>query len=135
MVEAEIDETIVDLKPFNMVGATLVAVRNWIDKIADCSLCWIDGQPVSPDNMIVVKHKMTKQLIMKSAMLIEKYRNEIKVQFYKIELEIGSKKDGTGIFRNIPMYSKSVDYALDDIIEDIQIAIKDSGYSIEPQNQ
>ncbi len=40
MGEGEIDETLVKTQPFNMVEATLISVRDWIDKIALCSLGW-----------------------------------------------------------------------------------------------
>jgi len=129
MVE-EIDETIIETRPFNMVESTLISVREWIDKIALCSLGWVDGQPVNQNDMIIVKQRMVKMLILKASNLIRKDIEGIKSEFNKILLTtIRIKESGIWIDKR-EIYTKEVDYKFDDIIEAVQLSIKQNGYFI-----
>jgi len=130
MGEGEIDETLVKTQPFNMVEATLISVRDWIDKIALCSLGWVDGTLIKPNNMIVIKQRMVKMLIMKTSNLIQKDIKEIKEQFNEIIITTARIKEAGVWINKSPIYTKEIDYKFDDIIEGIQLSIKQSGYFI-----
>ena len=130
MVEDNIDETTIETQPFNMVEATLVSVREWIDKIALCSLGWMDGQPINTNDMLVVKQRMVKMLILKASNLIQKDIKKLKEEFDTISITtVRMKESGVWVDRR-PIYTKEVDYNLDDIVEGIQLSIKQSGYFI-----
>jgi len=130
MAESEIDETIVEAQPFNMVEATLVSVRDWIDKIVLCSLGWVDGSPIPLNDMIEVKQRMIKMLILKASNLIQKDIKKIKEEFGEIVISTGRVKVSGVWINKKTLYTKEVDYKFDDLVEAIQLSIKQSGYFI-----
>ena len=117
--------------PFNMALNTLESIRNWIDKIAELSIGFIGGERVDPNEMIVIKHRMVKQLIMLSTPLLEKdFKKEIEEFFFKIKLKVGRAKLNNMWANNVPVYSQDVDYELDECVQGIEFALQESGLQL-----
>jgi len=108
---------------------TLESIRKWIDKIAELSLEIVSGIKISPNEMIVTKHKMVKQLIMLATPLLnEKDLEEIEEYFKNIKLNTGSIHTPNGWNRNVPIYSQEIDYDLDECIQGIEKALQETGH-------
>lgn len=115
--------------PFNMALNTLESIRDWIDNIAKLSVGIMGGERVEPNEQIVLKHKMVKQLIMLSTPLLEKDdKKEIEEFFHEIKLATGSIKTSAGWARNVPVYTQEVDYELDECVQGIEFALQESGH-------
>ena len=115
--------------PFNMALNTLESIRKWIDKIAEISLSIIQGERLDPNEMIVIKHKMVKQLIMLSTPLLEaEFLEEIEEFFSKIKITLGTVKVNGGLAKNTPIYTVAVDYELDECVQGTQKALQESGH-------
>ena len=72
--------------PFNMALNTLESIRDWIDNIAKLSIGIYGGERIDSNEMIVIKHRMVKQLIMLSTPLLEpKFLEEIEIFFSTIK--------------------------------------------------
>ncbi len=69
-------------------------------------------------------------LIMKTSNLIQKDIKEIKEQFNEIIITTARIKEAGVWINKSPIYTKEIDYKFDDIIEGIQLSIKQSGYFI-----
>ena len=115
--------------PFNMALNTLESIRDWIDKIAELSVGYMSGVRIEPNELIVIKHRMVKQLIMLSTPLLEKeFLEEIEEFFSAIKISNGNVRSGNGWIRNIPVYSKVIDYELDECVQGIEKALQESGH-------
>jgi len=124
MVESEISQA-----PFNMALNTLESIRKWIDRIAEISLGIVHGERIDPNEMIVFKHRMVKQLIMLSAPLLEKeFLEEIEDYFVGIKLKVGRIKTTEGWNNNVPVYSQEIDYELDYLTQGVELALQESGH-------
>lgn len=122
-------DTDVRQAPFNMALNTLESIRDWIDKIADLSVGFVAGQRVDPNEMIVIKHRMVKQLIMLTTPLLTPRDLEEIEEFYsEIKLAKGDVRDASGIHRGVSVYSQKVDYDLDECAQGIQKSLQDSGH-------
>jgi hypothetical protein len=115
--------------PFNMALNTLESIRKWIDKIAEVSLGLVGSERVDMIELLMVKKRMVKQLIMLSTPLLEPdYLEEIEEFFSKIKIKTSVQKVG-GIARpNIPCYTTEVDYELDECVQGIEKALQESGH-------
>lgn len=115
--------------PFNMALNTLESIRDWIDKIAEISICIYAGAKIDPNEMIVLKHRMVKQLIMLATPLLEKdFLEEIEEYYSEIKLAKGNVRRGTGWDRGIPVYTTEIDYDLDECVQGIEKALQESGH-------
>ncbi len=115
--------------PFNMALNTLESIRNWIDKIAELSIGVIAGERIEPNEIILIKHRMVKQLIMLSTPLLEKnFLEEIEEFFSKIKIRTARMKIKGTWFPNAPIYTTSVDYELDELVQGIEKALQESGH-------
>ena len=115
--------------PFNMALYTLESIRKWIDKIAEVSVGVVMGEKINPNELIIIKQRMVKQLIMLSTPLLdEKQLAQIEEFFGKIKLKIGRVHDGSRWLNNIPVYTTSVDYELDECVMGIEKALQESGH-------
>jgi len=115
--------------PFNMALYTLESIRKWIDRIAEVSVGVVMGEKIDPNELIVIKHRMVKQLIMLSTPLLsEKELAEIEEYFAEIKLHISNVWNGTKWIKNIPVYTTEVDYDLDECVQGIEKALQDSGH-------
>lgn len=115
--------------PFNMALNTLESIRDWIDKIAELSVGIIAGQRVDPNEIIVIKKKMVKQLIMLSTPLLEKdFKKEIEEYFRTITIATGRIKQGNGWLNNAPIYTMDADYDLDECVQGIEWALQEAGH-------
>lgn len=122
-------DTEIKQAPFNMALNTLESIRKWIDKIAELSVGMIGGLKINPNELIIAKHKMVKQLIMLSTPLLEpKFLEEIEEFFSVIKLQRGKVHDGKGWQHNIPIYTLKVDYELDECVQGIEKALQESGH-------
>lgn len=111
--------------PFDMSKDTLKSIRIWIDKISELSIGIIHTQRIDPNEMIITKHKMIKQLIVLSTPLIdENDLNEIETFFSKIKFKTGKIKIPSGWNHNHPIYTNSVDNLLDECVQGIEKALK-----------
>jgi len=115
--------------PFNMALNTLESIRNWIDEIAKLSIGVMGGIPIDPNEIIVIKQRMVKQLIMLSTPLLEKdFLEEIEEFFSEIQLT------KTRMFKdkmwrdNIPIYTTKIDYELDECVQGVEKALQESGH-------
>ena len=115
--------------PFNMALYTLESIRKWIDRIAEVSVGVIGGEKIDPNELIVIKYRMVKQLIMLSTPLLsEKELAEIEEYFSEIKLHISDVWSGSKWIKNIPVYTTEVDYDLDECVQGIEKALQDSGH-------
>ena len=112
--------------PFDMTKETLKSIRLWIDKIAALSIGIVNGERVDPNEMIITKYKMVKQLIMLSSSFLfaEGTLEEIEKFYKEIKLKKGNIKSSAGIHRNVPIYSQDADYELDECMQGIQKSLK-----------
>ena len=118
------DREITNEVPFDMSKETLKSIRLWIDKLCQISIGVMSGQKIDNNEMITMKHKMVKQLIVLSSPLLSKDRNKIEEIYNKIKIEIGTIKTMNGIARNVPIYSKKCDDELDKCIQDIENSLE-----------
>ncbi len=115
--------------PFNMALNTLESIRKWIDKISELSLGYISGERIDPNELIIVKHRMVKQLIMLSVPLLgEEGLGEIEEYFSKIKLTKGKVRRGDRWIHNVPIYNLRVDYQLDACVQGIEKSLQESGH-------
>jgi hypothetical protein len=110
--------------PFDMSKETLKSIRLWIDDITKLSVGIISGQKINPNEMIILKQKMVKQLIILSSPLLSNDLEEIEEYFGNINMKKGDMRTGTGWNRNVIIYNKEVDYKLDECIQRIQKSLK-----------
>ena len=123
------DDTEIRQVPFNMALNTLESIRKWIDKIAEMSIGVMAGERIDPNEIIVIKHRMVKQLIMLSTPLLEPaFLEEIEEFFSEIKLDIGKIRKGQGWNHNVPIYSTKIDYELDECTQGIEKALQESGH-------
>jgi len=118
--------------PFNMALNTLESIRIWIDRIAELSVGFIGGEKIDPNELIVLKYRMVKQLIMLCTPLLECREggqlDEIQDFFSEIKIEKGRVKSGNTWISNIPVYTVDVDYELDECVMGIEKALQESGH-------
>jgi len=115
--------------PFNMALNTLESIRKWIDKIAELSIGIMGGERIDPNELIVIKHRMVKQLIMLSTPLLEKdFLEEIEEFFSEIKLDKGKVHFNKGWKHNTPIYTTKIDYDLDECVQGIEKALQESGH-------
>jgi len=110
--------------PFDMSKETLKSIRQWIDKITEISICIASGQRIDPNEMIILKQKMMQQLIVLSSPLLGKDLKEIEEFFSKIIIAKGDIKVNGEWYRNVLMYTKEIDYKLDECMKGIQESLK-----------
>ena len=115
--------------PFNMALNTLESIREWIDKIAELSIGLVAGQRVDPNEMIAIKYKMVKQLIMLSTPLLEEKQLEEIEKFYdEIKLQTMRVKSNGTWYNNIPQYTTKTDYDLDECVQGTEKALQETGH-------
>jgi len=117
MVEDNIE---VQEVPFDMSKETLKSIRLWIDKITQLSIGVISGQRIDTNEMIVLKQKMVRQLIVLSSPLLGDDLEEVEDFFSNIKIKFGNVRNGTGWNRGVPVYTKDVDYKLDECVQGIE---------------
>ena len=110
--------------PFDMSKETLKSIRLWIDNITQLSVGIVSGHKVEPNEMILLKKKMVRQLIVLSSPLLGDDLEEVGDFFSKIILAKGNIKNATGHHRNVSVYSSEVDYKLDECVQGIQESLK-----------
>jgi len=110
--------------PFDMAKETLKSIRSWIDRITEISLGIYGGERIESSEMMVIKDKMVRQLIVLSSPLLKEHRKEIEDFFSTIKMKQGDAKIKGEWFRNILIYSTDVDYALDKCIQGIEKALE-----------
>jgi len=124
MAESEIRQA-----PFNMALNTLESIRKWLDQIAELSIGIIGGQRIDPNEQIVIKHRMVKQLIMLCTPLLEKeFHEEIEDFFSEIKIKRGDVREGNGWHRDVPIYTTEIDYELDECVQGVEKALQESGH-------
>jgi len=124
-----VDKPEIRQAPFNMALNTLESIRNWLDKIAELSIGIMGGERIDPNEIVVIKHRMVKQLIMLSTPLLEKqFLAEIEEFFSNIKITRGTFKTGEHWNRNVPVYTQAVDYELDECVHGIEKALQESGH-------
>ena len=109
--------------PFDMAKETLKSIRKWIDKIAELSVGIYGGERIEPHELITLKHKMVRQLIVLSSPLLKDNLKEIETFFSKIILTSGDVRRGDTWVRDIPLYSTDADYSLDECVQGIEKAL------------
>jgi len=114
------DREITNEVPFDMSKETLKSIRLWIDRLSQISIGVVSGQRIEPNEMIGLKSKMVKQLIVLSSPLLGKDREEIEKFYNNIKMSIGNIKANGGIARNVIIYSKQSDDKLDECIQGIE---------------
>jgi len=110
--------------PFDMSKETLKSIRIWIDKITELSVGVIGGQKIDINNIITLKYDMVRQLIVLSAPLLDSDLEEIEEFFSKIVIKIGTTHVNSIWKRNVPVYSKEIDYKLDECVIGIEESLK-----------
>ena len=111
--------------PFDMSKETLKSIREWIDNITKLSVGIVFGQKVESNEMIILKHKMVRQLIvLSSPLLSEDDLEEIEKFFSKIEIIRGDRRNCDGWVRGVPIYTSTVDYKLDECVQGIEEGLK-----------
>jgi hypothetical protein len=106
--------------PFDMSKETLKSIRTWIDKITQLSIGIISGQKLDPNEMIVLKQKMVRQLIVLSSPLLGEDLEEVEEFFCDIKIKIGNVRNSNGWNRGVSVYTKDIDYKLDECIQGIE---------------
>ena len=119
MIEDNLQEV-----PFDMSRETLKSIREWIDTITRLSVGIVSGQKVEPNEMIILKHKMVRQLIVLSSPLLGDNLEEIENFFSDIIIINGDIRNGSGWIRGVPIYTYDVDCKLDECVQGIQEALK-----------
>lgn len=115
--------------PFNMALNTLESIRKWLDQIAELSVGIMGGERIDPNELIVIKHRMVKQLIMLCTPLLEERQlEEIEEFFSDIKITRGDVRTGNGWNRNVPIYTIEIDYLLDECVQGIETALQDTGH-------
>ncbi len=115
--------------PFNMALNTLESIRDWLDKIAELSIGIVSGVRIEPNELIVIKQRMVKQLIMLSTPLLEPdFLTEIEEFFSEIKITHGKVRVGQGWNHNVPVYTQDVDYELDECVHGVEKALQESGH-------
>ena len=115
--------------PFNMALNTLESIRDWIDNIAKLSIGIYGGERIDSNEMIVIKHRMVKQLIMLSTPLLEpKFLEEIEIFFSTIKIRRGKIFRNNSWEHNVPVYTTEIDYELDECVMGIEKALQESGH-------
>ncbi len=115
--------------PFNMALNTLESIRKWLDQIAELSVGIIGGERIEPNELIVIKHRMVKQLIMLCTPLLEKeHLKEIEEFYDNIKIEHGDVRVGNGWHRNVKIYTTEIDYILDECVGGVERALQESGH-------
>ena len=115
--------------PFNMALNTLESIRKWIDEIAKLSVGIMGGERIDPNELIIIKHKMVKQLIMISVPLLDKKPlEEIEDYFLNIKIQKGKTWSGKSWSHNVPVYTQETDYLLDECIHGIEKALQETGH-------
>ena len=123
------DEDGIRQAPFNMALNTLESIRDWIDNIAKLSIGIYGGERIEPNEMIVIKHRMLKQLIMLASPLLEKeFLEEIEEYFKSIKLARGRIRTDSGWSNNIPVYTEEIDYEIDYLVQGVELALQESGH-------
>ena len=123
------DEDGIRQAPFNMALNTLESIRDWIDNIAKLSIGIYGNERIDPNEMIVIKHRMLKQLIMLAAPLLEKdFLEEIEEYFKTIKLKMGRIRTPSGWSNGIPVYNQEVDYEMDYLVQGVELALQESGH-------
>ena len=110
--------------PFDMSKETLKSIRQWIDSITKISIGIVSGQKIEPNEMITLKHKMVRQLIVLSSPLLGDDLEEIQNFFSEIQISKGDIRNGTGWIRGVPIYTAVVDYKLDECVQGIEESLK-----------
>lgn len=110
--------------PFDMSKETLKSIRLWIDKITQLSVGVMSGQKIDSNEMIILKQKMVRQLIVLSTPLLGEDLEEIETFFSNIKIKVGDIRVGTGWTRNVFKYSKEVDYEFDECVQGIEKSLK-----------
>lgn len=110
--------------PFDMSKETLKSIRLWIDKITQISIGVMSGQKIDSNEMIILKQKMVRQLIVLSSPLLSNDLEEIEEFFFAIKIKTGDTRSGSGWNRNVPIYTKEIDYKLDECIKGIEKSLK-----------
>ena len=115
--------------PFNMALNTLESIREWIDKIAELSIGVMGGVRIDPNELITIKHRMVKQLIMLATPLLEPDSLEEILNFFEeIKISRGRIKKGNSWEQNVPIFTMEVDYTLDDCVMGIEKALQETGH-------
>ena len=114
------DREITNEVPFDMSKETLKSIRLWIDRLSQISIGVVSGQRIEPNEMIGLKSKMVKQLIVLSSPLLGEDREEIEKFYNNIKMSICNIKANGGIARNVIIYSKHSDDKLDECIQGIE---------------
>lgn len=124
-----IDKEEIRQAPFNMALNTLESIRDWIDEIAKLSIGIIGGIRIDPNELIVIKHRMVKQLIMLATPLLEStFLEEIEEYFKTIKITKGRIKiNGTWV-SDVPIYTTTIDYELDELVQGVEKALQESGH-------
>lgn len=115
--------------PFNMALYTLESIRKWIDKIAEVSMGVSEGVLLNPNDTIVIKRKMVRQLIVLSAPLLDKIPLEnIQEEFAKIKIVTGTINRGGNVSRNVPIYTPEIEESLDSCVEHLEVSLQENGH-------
>lgn len=114
--------------PFNMALKTLEAVRLMIDKIADTSIGITANGFIPQNQMIAIKYRQVKQLIVTATPLLTKQELIDALEKYnKIKLAKGRIKQQE-VFITTVVFTKEVDDDLDDCVIKIEQDLQDSGH-------
>jgi hypothetical protein len=120
MVEGD---TVVEV-PFDMSKETLKSIRNWIDKITQLSVGMFGGVLIEPNEMIILKHKMVRQLIVLTTPLLKDDLEKIENIYLNIKLSKGNVRSKDGLNKDVIIYTTDADYELDSCIQDIQESLR-----------
>jgi len=124
-----IDKEEIRQAPFNMALNTLESIRDWIDEIAKLSIGILGGERIEPNELIVIKRRMVKQLIMLATPLLEPaFLEEIEEYFKTIKIDKGRVKIGGTWISDVPIYTTAVDYELDELVQGVEKALQESGH-------
>jgi len=115
--------------PFNMALNTLESIRNWIDDIAKLSVGVMGSERIHPNEQIILKHKMVKQLIMLATPLLESDdKEEIEEFFSGINIDTARIKVNGVWVEKAPIYTQEIDYELDECVQGIEFSLQESGH-------
>jgi len=115
---------------FNMALSTLESIRKWIDRISEMSITMFhNGQPIDRDEMIELKYRMVKQLIILCTPLLEEeHLKEIESFYRDIKLLRGRKGQGKTWKHNVVLYSEEVNTQLEECVMGIEKALQETGH-------